>query len=68
MHPVIEYTNSLDPSKNFKLDILDIIYYAFLYLIGLLVLFKTLTFLFTVTVAYVFGRRNPPQHLEQKNS
>lgn len=50
------------------MDILSMLWYAFLYIIGLLILFKILTFLFSVAVAYVVARRNPPQPLERKNS
>jgi hypothetical protein len=50
------------------MEALDISYYVFLYIIGLLVLFKVLTFLFTVVVAYLVGRRYPPEPLERKIS
>jgi hypothetical protein len=46
----------------------DVFYYAFLYIIGLLILFKVLTFLFTVAVAYLVARRYPPEPLERKIS
>jgi hypothetical protein len=55
-------------TETFTMGILDLLYYAFLYIIGLLVLFKVLAFLFTVTVAYVVARRNPRQPLDSKNS
>lgn len=48
------------------MDILNILYYAFLYILGLLVIFKVLTILFSITVAYVFAKRNPPKPLERK--
>jgi len=50
------------------MSILAIFYYAFLYIIGLLILFKALTFSFTIIVAYVVARRNPREPLDSKNS
>lgn len=50
------------------MGVLDLLYYSFLYIIGLLVLFKVLALLFTVAVAYVVARRNPRQPLDSKNS
>ena len=51
-----------------SMETLDVFYYIFLYMIGLLILFKVLTFLFTVAVAYVVAKRYPPETLERKTS
>ena len=51
-----------------SMETFDFFYYVFLYMIGLLILFKVLTFLFTVAVAYVVAKRYPPETLERKTS
>lgn len=51
-----------------RMEVLDIFYYAFLYIIGLLVMFKVLTFLFTVAVAYFVAKRYPPEPLERRRN